>query len=86
MNDKKVRLSIEVAFHIFTYLKKYGRKQLVFDDTELIHDESKFSNADWSQFYPRADDAIPPYMPEAHGKQVHVTCYIDADHQVMHRS
>jgi hypothetical protein len=71
---------LEAAFHIFAYLKKYGRKQLVFNDTYLTHVESKFSKAYWSQFYPGTAKAIPPNMPEAYGKQVLVTCYVNADH------
>jgi hypothetical protein len=60
-------------------LKKYGRKQLVFDGTYPTHDKSKFSKADWSQFYPGAAKAIPAIIPKAHGKQVLETCYVDTD-------
>jgi hypothetical protein len=60
---------LEADFHIVAYLKKYGRKQLVFDGTYLTHYESKFSKADCS-----------PNMPKAPGKQVLVTCYVDTDH------
>jgi hypothetical protein len=70
---------LEADFHIVTYLKMYGRKQLVFDDTYPTHDKSKFSKADWSQFTGTAK-SIPPNMPEACGKQVHITCYVNADH------
>jgi hypothetical protein len=52
----------------------------VFNDTYPTHNESKFSKADWSQFYPGSAKAIPPKMPEARGKHVLVTCYVDADH------
>jgi hypothetical protein len=67
---------LEAAFHIFTYLKKYGRKQLVSGNTYLTHDESKFSKADWSQFYPGAANAIPPNMPN----RSWVAFYTDTDH------
>jgi hypothetical protein len=52
----------------------------VFDWTEPYLDETKFKDCDWREFYPGAAEAIPPNMPEARGKSVVMTCFVDADH------
>eukprot|EP00536_Pseudo-nitzschia_multiseries_P010395 jgi/Psemu1/203174/e_gw1.316.9.1 len=67
-------------FHIFAYLKKYNRSKLVFDNTVPSIDESKFQKCDWSEFYPGAAEVIPADMPEALGKHVTMSCFVDADH------
>ena len=53
---------------------------LVMDDTYPDFDESRFNKCDWSEFYPDAKEIMPPDMPEAYGKLVCMTCYVDADH------
>ena len=52
------------AFHILTYLKRYNRSSMVFDDTEPVFDESCFQKCDWSEYYPGACEAVPPDAPE----------------------
>lgn len=71
---------LEQLFHIFAYLKKYNRSSMVFDWTYPEIDESKFPKCDWSEFYPDAKEAIPQNMPEARGKPVSMTAFVDADH------
>jgi len=71
---------LEAALHIFAYLKSHDRSLLVFDDTKPNFDEDRFRKADWSQFYPEAEDALPHNMPEPRGKPVTTTCFVDADH------
>jgi hypothetical protein len=43
-------------------------------------DEEAFHNFDWTKYYPDAAEAVPPNMPEARGKSVMTTCFVDADH------
>ena len=71
---------LEQLYHVFAYLKRYGESKLVFDDTIPQHDQSKFVDCDWSEQYPGAKEVIPPNMPEARGKSVTMTCFVDADH------
>ena len=71
---------LDQAFHLFAYLKKYGRSALVFDWTEPVLDESKFQEVDWKEFYPEAAELIPPNAPESRGRGVVTTCFVDADH------
>jgi hypothetical protein len=80
---------LEQVLHIFTYLKRYDWSTMIFDDTLLNIDESKFPTADWTEFYRYAKEEIPPNAPEPHGKEVHMYCFCDADHagdKLTHRS
>jgi len=71
---------LEGAFHIFAYLKTYGKSSMVFDDTEPVFDESRFTKCDWSEYYPGASEPEPPRAPELRGNSVTTTCFVDADH------
>jgi hypothetical protein len=71
---------LEQAFHIFAYLKSHDRSTLVFDDTYPFIDERRFQKKDWTEFYPDAKEIIPPKMPEARGRPVTMSCFVDADH------
>jgi hypothetical protein len=71
---------LQQVFHIFGYLKKHERSTMVFDDTEPNYDPARFRACDWSEFYPEAEDQLPPNMPEPRGKEVTTSCFVDADH------
>jgi len=71
---------LEQAFHIFAYLKKHNNSALVFDDTTPYFDESRFTECDWSEYYPGAEEAIPPNAPEVRGRHITMSCFVDADH------
>lgn len=71
---------LQQAYHIFAYLKRYSRSKLVFDDTRPIIDGRAFQQCDWTEFYPEAEEIVPPDMPEPLGKPVMMTCFVDADH------
>jgi hypothetical protein len=53
---------------------------MIFDDTELDFAGSSFKQCDWMEFYPDAKEAIPTDAPEARGKSVVTSCFVDADH------
>jgi hypothetical protein len=61
------------------WLKKHSRSRVEFDDG-YVNWENKFTDADWSEFYPDAVEPIPSNAPEARGPEVHVNCFVDADH------
>jgi len=71
---------LQQVYHIFAYLKQFNRAMLVFDDSEPSIDQSAFHVCDWSSHYPECSEQIPPNAPEALGKSVSTTCYVDADH------
>ena len=64
------------VFHIFAYLKHYDKLKIVFDDSCPEIDDSRFHVCDWEEFYPGAQEALPPDMPEPRGKQVQLTCFV----------
>ena len=71
---------LEQVFHIFAYLKHHPRSTMVFDDTVPSYRGERFLKCDWSEFYPDAMEAIPDNMPEPRGKEVLMSCFVDADH------
>ena len=71
---------LEQVFHIFAYLKHHPRSTIVFDDTVPTFRGERFVKCDWSEFYPDAAEAIPQNMPTPRGKDVVMTCFVDADH------
>jgi hypothetical protein len=71
---------LEQAFHIFAYLKHYARSSLVFAANAPEVKDEQFSTHDWSKYYPDAEEAIPPNIPEQRGMAVTISCYVDADH------
>jgi hypothetical protein len=71
---------LEQVFHIFAYLKHHPRSTMVFDDTIPVFKGERFVKCDWSEFYPDASEAIPSNMPTPRGKDVTMSCFVDADH------
>jgi hypothetical protein len=71
---------LDQVFHTFAYLKGHSRSRIILDDSKPIVDESQFTIADWSPFYPDATEAIPPNAPEPRGNGVLVSCFVDPDH------
>jgi Reverse transcriptase (RNA-dependent DNA polymerase) len=68
----------KAMLHIFSYLNQHTRSKMVFDDSYIkMDDELK---QDWTSFYPEAKELIPTNMPEARGKPVQMTAFLDADH------
>ena len=71
---------LEQVLHIFAYLKKHDRSRLVFDDAHPDLSDRQFSAGDWTEFYPDAAEAIPLDVPKPRGREVSMTCYVDANH------
>ena len=71
---------LEQVFHIFAYLKHHPRSTMVFDDTIPTFRGERFVKCDWSEFYPDAEEAIPGNIPTPRGKDVVMSCFVDADH------
>ena len=71
---------LEEAIRIFAYLKYHGRSAVVFDHTTPKFDETRLAYCDWSEFYPGVRVETPPNAPELQGKEVHMTCFVNADH------
>ncbi len=71
---------LDQVFHIFAYLKAHSRSRIVLDPDKPSVDETQFTVADWSSFYPDAHEAIPANASEPRGNPVLISCFVDADH------
>ena len=73
---------LEALYHIFAYLKKHENgARIVFDPKTPNIDERVFNaDADWRDFYGDVTEELPPNMPEAKGKPVMISCFVDANH------
>jgi len=59
---------------------KHMNSQIVVDPLPHDWSEIEWSNADWSEFYPDANEELPANMPEARGKPVQINMFVDASH------
>ena len=75
---------LEAACHIFAYpyLKKHENgARIVFDPKEPKVNVRAFNvDADWTDFYGHVVKEMLPHMPEAKGKPVCKSCFVDANH------
>jgi len=59
---------LQETFHIFSYLKRYRRSTMVFDDTLPSVTNVHFQDsADWSDFYGEAQEKVPLNAPVPRG-------------------
>jgi hypothetical protein len=73
----------QALMRLFGYLKKYQKGRLIIDVNPKppIRDIAKFSDGhSWTEFYEDCEEAIPYDMPLSDGKEVTLTCFVDADH------
>ncbi len=76
---------MEKVLTIFAYLKTHDHSRMVFDDTIPDFDESRFNGgADWTEYYGCVKEPIPSNAPEARGKAVTMSCFVDASHAGCH--
>ena len=77
---------LATIYRIFWYLKcklKDCVGRLVFDSVIPQINERIFHPQDpevWKEFYPDAEEMLPPNAPTPRGLKVKISCYIDADH------
>ncbi len=71
---------VKQVFHILAYLKHYPRSTTVFDDTVPTFRGKQYFKCGWLKVYPNASEAIPSNMHELRGKEVVMSCFVNADH------
>jgi hypothetical protein len=78
---------LQQALHIFKYLDIHKENFIAFDPTPLILEEpsNRLESAEqralqMKEFYPDAQEAIPPNAPPPLGKPLQINCFVDADH------
>ena len=69
---------LEAVMHIYAWLKCHTRSKVVLDPDYVIHNEVE--EPEWSEFYPNAEEILPPDMPEPLGNPVQMTTFVDSDH------
>jgi hypothetical protein len=53
----------EAALHLFGYLKAFPKGSILIDQTPYLKPEATFTDYDWTDFYPDAEEELPPDMP-----------------------
>ena len=69
-----------MVYRTFSFLKGWPKCAIVYDPDEPVIDESVFHKVDWSEFYGEMQEQLPPKMPEARGRSVITSCFVDSDH------
>jgi hypothetical protein len=63
------------------YLKTFPKRRVIIDTSFLNHSDFPVDDlANWKDFYPNAEEAIPDDFPLPKGLKVWMTVYVDADH------
>ena len=71
---------MKAMYRIFGYLKFYAKTSVKFDPKLPDFTEQKCVEYDWEQFYPNAEEELPPGMLEPKGKPVRISGYFDENH------
>ena len=70
---------LAAVLHLYGYLKKNPRSKLVFDPSPMDHEPHIIPDG-WKDFYKVDKEITPADKPEARGKAVQTTCFVDSDH------
>jgi hypothetical protein len=71
---------LEAAYHIFSYLKKRPKLTMAFDPDATGLDHPAQDLTPWKDFYGDVVEELPPKMPEPLGREVIISCFVDANH------
>jgi len=64
---------------IFAYLKRFRDASITFDTDVPDHSAYKVEQPEWKYIYGECTEEVPPKAPEARGKPVDLTSFIDAN-------
>ena len=74
---------LELAVHLFGFLKKHPNRQIVIDSRPLVVPEEfcqETFHPDFLEDYPDANEEIDPGLPKAFGMELETSIFFDADH------
>ncbi len=71
---------LENALHVMGYLRLKHDSRLIFDPTYPDIDQTAFLSFEWTEFYGKEEEAIPPDMPPPLGKDIDLRMMVDSDH------
>jgi hypothetical protein len=69
---------LAAMFHLYAYLKAHDRSRLVLAPGYLP--EVSVPEYDWTDFYGKVEEKVPPDCPESRGTPVQTTALVDSDH------
>ena len=71
---------LDQAYRIFAYLKAKQKAWMIMDPTYVNINYKRFTQVDWTSFYPDSEELIDEDDPTPLGNAVRMTCFVDADH------
>ena len=74
---------LDLALHLFGYLKKFPNRRMVVDSRPIIWETPKENptfHADFLEDYPDAKEELDPNLPTPYGRELETTIFFDADH------
>ncbi len=75
---------LDMALHVFGYLKRFPDKRIAIDPRPLVYDREHNQYQDFApdflEDYPDAKEDMDPGFPEAFGVPLETTIMVDADH------
>ena len=83
---------LELAMHVFSYLKRFPNKRLLLDSRPMGKDpklDQESFHPDFLDDYPDAREDLDPELPKSFGEELDSAIFFDADHshdQVTRRS
>jgi hypothetical protein len=71
---------LKQMLRLFGYIKTHPKGQILVDANYMDWSPYQVEEHDWGEFYPDAEEELPPDMLEPKGKPIRMTCFKDADH------
>jgi Reverse transcriptase (RNA-dependent DNA polymerase) len=72
---------LKAMVYLFGYIKMFPHGRIIVDAGEhIIKQAGEDSEHDWTEFYPDAEEDMPPDAPTPKGRPMKITVYADADH------
>ncbi len=71
---------LEATLYVMLYLSLHHNSQLCMDPMYPAIDSKQFPICNWGEFYGEVEEPIPPIAPEAGGKVVDLSMFVDSDH------
>ena len=72
---------MDAAIHVMSYLRQKHNTRLMLDPSYPRNNKDAFiDDADWSQFYRDAKEALHSNAPKPLGKEIELRMFVDSDH------
>ena len=68
------------CLRLFGFLKHNSKARTYFDPAPLDILEVEFTDHDWTELYPDAEETLPPFFPEPKTPKLRLVAIMDASH------